>query len=112
MAEAPLAAGAFDEDAPHGLGRGGEEVAAAVPVLGPVPTDQPQVGLVDQGRGLEGLAGLLLGQPRRGELAQLVVDERQQLGGGVRVAGRGGVENAVTSAMGASIPRNRFAAMI
>ena len=49
-------------------------------------SDQPQVGLVDQGRGLERLAGLLLGQPLRRQLAQLVVDQRQQLLGGVRVA--------------------------
>ena len=38
--------------------------------------DQPEVGLVDQGRGLEGLAGLLLRQPLGGQLAELVVDQR------------------------------------
>ena len=38
--------------------------------------------------------GLLLGQPRGGQLAQLVVDEREQVGGGPAVAGRGGVEEA------------------
>jgi hypothetical protein len=47
----PLAAGAFDQDAAH-VG-GGEEVAAAVPVLGPLGIHQAQVGLVDN-------------QPRRG----------------------------------------------
>ena len=57
-----LAAGVLDEDAAHGLGRGGEEVAAAVPVLRRVAADQPEVRLVDQGRGLERLPGLLLGQ--------------------------------------------------
>ena len=45
-------------------------------VAGP---DQPQVRLVDQGRGLERLAGLLLRQLPGGQLAQLVVDQRQQL---------------------------------
>ena len=50
------------------------------------PSDQPQVGLVDQGRGLERLAGLLLGQLLGRQLAQLVVDQRQELLGGVRVA--------------------------
>ena len=50
------------------------------------PSDQPEVRLVDQGGGLEGLAGLLRGHPRGGELAQLVVDEREQLGGGLGVA--------------------------
>ena len=47
---------------------------------------QPQVGLVDQGRRLERLARLLLRQPLGGQLAQLVVDERQELLGGGRVA--------------------------
>ena len=42
---------------------------------------QPEVGLVDQGRGLERLAGLLLRQPLGGQLAQLVVDQRQELPG-------------------------------
>ena len=47
---------------------------------------QPQVRLVDQGGGLERLARLLLGQLLGRQLAQLVVDQRQQLLGGVRVA--------------------------
>ena len=51
-----------------------------------VGVHQPQVGLVDQGGGLERLARLLLGQPLRRQLAQLVVDQRQELLGGVRVA--------------------------
>ena len=34
--------------------------------------------------------GFSCGHPRGGELAQFVVDEREQLGGGRRVAGRGG----------------------
>ena len=40
-------------------------------------SDQPQVRLVDQGRGLERLARLLLGQLLGRQLAQLVVDQRQ-----------------------------------
>ena len=57
---------------------------------GRVAADQPEVRLVDQGGGLEGLARLLVGQPGGGELAQLVVDEREQLGRGLRVAGLDG----------------------
>ena len=49
-------------------------------------SDQPQVGLVDQGRGLERLPGLLAGQLLCGQLAEFVVDQRQELPGGVRVA--------------------------
>src|SRR5262249_49302242 len=47
--EAGLAAGGLDEDAAHGLGRGREEVPAAVELLVP---DEPQVRLVDERRGL------------------------------------------------------------
>ena len=39
------------------------------------------VGLVDEGGRLQRLARLLLGHPRGGELAQFVVDEREQLFG-------------------------------
>ena len=55
-------------------------------LLAAVRIDQPEVRLVDQGRGLERLAGLLAGQLPRGQLAQLVVDQRQELSGGLRVA--------------------------
>ena len=48
--------------------------------------DEPQVGLVDQGGRLERLPRLLLGQLLGRQLAQLVVDQRQELLGGVRVA--------------------------
>ena len=56
-----FASGLIDENAAHGLGGGGEEVAAAVPVLRRFGAHQAQVGLVDQGGGLEGLAGRFLG---------------------------------------------------
>jgi hypothetical protein len=52
---------AFDEDAAHGLGGGGEEVSPAVPVLRLLHVHQPHVRLVYQGGGLKGLAGPLLG---------------------------------------------------
>src|SRR5262249_54018514 len=78
-----------DEDAAHGLGRGPEEVAPAVEVL---VADEPQVRLVDQRGRLERLARCLRGHPGGRELAQLVVDEREQLGRGSRVAGGGCVE--------------------
>jgi hypothetical protein len=37
---------------------------------------------------------LLIGHPRGGELAQLFIDERQQFGGGFRIALLDAVENA------------------
>jgi hypothetical protein len=48
--------------------------------------DQPQVRLVDQGGGLERLARLLLGQTPGGEFSQLVVNQGQELRGGVGIA--------------------------
>src|SRR5262249_48185683 len=63
----------------HGLGGGGEEVPAAVPVPGLLPARQPQVRLVHQRGRLQGLAGLFVGQFLGRELAQLVVDQRQEL---------------------------------
>jgi hypothetical protein len=41
---------------------------------------------VDKGGGLERLPGRLAGEFLRGQLAQLRVDQREQLPGGVRVA--------------------------
>ena len=49
---------------------------------------------MDQGRGLERLARLLLGQPLGRQLAQLVVDQRQELLGRLRVALLDGREDA------------------
>src|SRR5262249_29727136 len=45
-----------------------------------------QVGFVDQGGGVEGLPGLLLRHLLGSEPAQFVVDQRQELLGGVRIA--------------------------
>src|SRR5262249_37403378 len=84
--EAAFAARVVDEDASHGFRGGREEVSPAVPVRGPVNVHEAEVGLVDQGGGLEGLAGLLLRQPPCSQLPQLVVDQRQELAGGTRVA--------------------------
>ena len=61
-------------------------MAAAAPLLGLLDIDQAQVGLVDQGGGLERLPRFLVGQLLGGQLAQLVIDQRQQLRGGVGVA--------------------------
>ncbi len=84
--EPSLSAGTLHQDPAHGLGRCGEEVAAMVPVLVLVVPDQPQIGLVNQGSRLKRLAGTFLGQPVRGQSPKLVVDQRQKLPGGVRIA--------------------------
>ena len=71
--QAPLATGVLDEDAAHGFGRRGEEVAPALPALSLVRIDEAEVRLVDQRRDLERLVRLLL---------------RQLLGGQLRIAAR------------------------
>jgi hypothetical protein len=50
-----LAPEVVDEAAAHGLGRRGEEMAAAVPGLRLLDIDQPDVGFMDQSRRLQGL---------------------------------------------------------
>jgi hypothetical protein len=74
-----LPAGLFDQDPPHGFGGCGKEVSAAVPVLRLFAVQQAQVGFVDEGRGLQRLAGILLRHADCGEVPQLVVNERQEL---------------------------------
>jgi hypothetical protein len=49
---------------------------------------------VNQGGGVEGVAGGFRGQARGGELTQLVYDERQQVGGGPAVAAGGGFDQS------------------
>jgi hypothetical protein len=63
-----FAAGVLDQDAPHSLGGRSEEVAAVLPAGIPL-SHQPEVRLVNQGRGLERLTGLLLRHPLRRQLA-------------------------------------------
>src|SRR5262249_49125169 len=76
----------IDEDAPHRLGRGGEEMATTVPVPRLAPVHQPQIGLMDQGRRAQRPARLLLSKFLRRQLAEFIVDEWQELLGGARVA--------------------------
>ena len=77
----PLAAGALDKNAAHGLRRGSEEVAPAVPPVRLAPADEPQIGLVDQGGRLQGVAGLFVREPGGGQAAQLLVHSGEQVGG-------------------------------
>ena len=49
---ASLTAGVVDQDSAHSLGRRGKEMPPAVPILAALGIKQPEVCLVDQGRGL------------------------------------------------------------
>jgi hypothetical protein len=88
-----FAAGGVHENAPHGFRGGGEEVAAMVPLMFVTLSDQAQVGFVNQGRRFQSLTGFLLGQSLGGQSAQLVVNERQQLGRRVAIAGSAGIQD-------------------
>jgi hypothetical protein len=79
--EPVLASSVLDQDAAHGLGRGGEEVASAIPRLLRVRSNKPQVRLVDEGGRLQRLPGLLRRQTGGCESPQFVVDDRQQVVG-------------------------------
>jgi hypothetical protein len=61
-------------------------MAATVPLLVLFHVYQAEIGLMHQRRGLERLTGRFLGQLPRRQLAQRVVDQRQQLFRGARVA--------------------------
>ena len=62
---------------------------------------------MDEGGRLEGLARPLVGQPGGGELAQLVVDEGEELLGGTRVTLLGRGQDAGDLAHGPRIPPGR-----
>jgi hypothetical protein len=93
MCESALAAGVLDEDAAHGLGRRGKEVAPAIPVLNATFADQAQIRLMDEGRGLECLPPRFVGQPVRRQPAPLLVDKRQELRRGLRVPGLDSIQH-------------------
>src|SRR5262249_32432493 len=88
--EASSSTSPIDQDAPHRFGGGGEEVTAIGELL---VTNQAQVRLMHQRGGVERLPCLFLTELLRSEFAQLVVDQRQQLVGGVRIALVDGLEN-------------------
>lgn len=80
-----FASGMINEDAAHGFGGGGKEVRAILP-RGLVVPAESQPGFVNQGGGLQGLAGRFTRHFLRGELAQFLIDQRQELVGGVGIA--------------------------
>jgi hypothetical protein len=86
MSDAAFAAGLFDENAAHGLGGRGKKMSAVIPRLPGIGPDQTEIGFVDQRCRLERLPWLLVRETVSGELTQLIVNQGQQLLGGVWVA--------------------------
>ena len=85
--------GALDENAPHGFRRRREELCATGPTW-LVLSGQAQPGFMNQRGGLESVAGTFARHLVRGQPAQFVIDERQQLLGGLGLALLDGFEDA------------------
>ena len=93
VADGAFAASFVDEDAANGLGGGGEKMGA-IGKFGIVRADEAKPGFVDERGGLEGLIGGLPGHFCGGQFAQFVIDQRQKLVGGGRIAVRNSFKNA------------------
>jgi len=77
FARLPLAR-VVHQDAAHGFGRGPKEALAVIPRMAR-SRGELQPSLMDERGGLQGLTRLLLGHLLRGELAEFVVNQWQQL---------------------------------
>ena len=73
-----MAPGVIDQDPAHDLRRHAEKVRPILPIDLPL-VDEPEVHLVDQGRGLQGVVGPLAPKLARRHATELRVDQRQQL---------------------------------
>jgi hypothetical protein len=76
-----LAPRVLNQDVPHGSGRGGEEVAAALPAgtLALAAPGESEVRLVYQSGGLERQPGTFAVQLAGGKSTQLIIDKGQEL---------------------------------
>jgi hypothetical protein len=93
MAQCAFAADFVNEDAAHGLSGGGEEMGAPVDFgIGIAGLAQP--GFMDQRRRLQRITRGFVRHPGGRQLAQLLIDQRQQFIGGPGVALVDGVEDA------------------
>ncbi len=72
-----LLASRVDQNAPHRFRRRREEMPSAVPTNFVGGAEQPEIRLVNEGRGLKRLIGRLGGHSYGGEFPQLVVNERK-----------------------------------
>ena len=93
VAKAGFSASDLDEDAAHGLGGSAEEMPATVPMLllGP---DQTQIRFVHERGRLQGMPGGFLGHFGRRELAEFIIDQREQFCGSLGIAMIDGFQDA------------------
>ena len=69
----------LDQNSPHCFGRRPKEVTSPIPLLRLLHIDQSHISFVNQHRRLQRLPRLFLRQLRLGQLAQFLVNQRQQL---------------------------------
>src|SRR5438128_12094040 len=69
--------GKIDEDTPHQAGTKAKEMGAILPI-DVVCIDQPEIDLMNQGSGLQGLTGLFTCHVAMGQAVQLVVNKGHQ----------------------------------
>ena len=86
------AAGGIDDNAPHRLGRGTEEVAGRVPPFPPHPHEDPHHRLVGQRRRVERVGGPLIGELARGKGPDFGVERTDERPGLKRPPRRAAVE--------------------
>jgi hypothetical protein len=83
---------AIHQNAPHGFRRRAEEMRAILPRRLLIAAEV-EPSLMHQGRGLEGMTRGFVRHFVRGHPAKFVIDQRQQLVGGLRIAMSNGVED-------------------
>ena len=98
--------GMFNQNTPHRLGRRTEKVGAILKRRR-VLTAQAEPGFVDQGGGLERMAGSFARHLLRSELAQFVIDQGQQLRHRLRFAPLRPFQNVRELAQAFSIRKRR-----
>jgi hypothetical protein len=83
----------LDENPPHRLSGGGKEMSTTIPFLSIMGNDQPNVGFVDECRGLQRVIGRFLRHAGGGEFAQFFIHQWQQPLRGLRVSAFDGRKN-------------------
>src|SRR5262249_44947843 len=101
--------GALNQDPAHRLRGRGEKVPPPVPVFRLAAADQSQIRLVHERGRLQRVPPALGREPGRGKLAQLLVNQRQQLGRGPRVAPLDRIQHARHVRHARRIPAQSFA---
>jgi hypothetical protein len=76
----------INEDVAHGFRGGGKKVAAIGESRMRLVAGKPKPGLVHESGGLQRVARGFIGHARDSQLAEFIIDQRQEFIGGVRVA--------------------------